>query len=284
MHKTVWNSREYVTEGFWGPISGSIDWCEANYQYSKYVAEMFNAVSNLTYIWLALFGVTMCQRERLPVKFALCYLGIAIVGVGSIMFHTTLRYDAQLLDELPMLYAASTLTFTLWSTPPRTESYLISMSSILILFNTLITIIYIIYPNPVFHQVAYASIQTCTIFRTIYLIRQLPIDSVKRSQILKTFRIGCLTFAGGFAIWNVDNLFCDPITSLKMRHGQPWAGLLEGHAHWHLLTGYGSFLIVAATEFLVLNIDEGVDSPYEMHSLAWGMLPVIVRRKTPKMD
>ena len=33
--------------------------------------------------------------------------GFALVGAGSFVFHATLQYEAQLADELPMIYVAS---------------------------------------------------------------------------------------------------------------------------------------------------------------------------------
>lgn len=43
-----------------------------------------------------------------------------------------------------------------------------------------------------------------------------------------------------------------------MRHqiGYPWAILLEGHAWWHLGTGYGAYLLIVASEMLMLAIKE----------------------------
>jgi dihydroceramidase len=39
------------------------------------------------------------------------YLSLLVVGVGSWMFHMTLRWEYQLLDELPMIYCASIMLY-----------------------------------------------------------------------------------------------------------------------------------------------------------------------------
>lgn len=44
--------------------------------------------------------------------------GFAAVGLGSFAFHATLLYEAQLADELPMIYVASYSLFVLCSTQP----------------------------------------------------------------------------------------------------------------------------------------------------------------------
>lgn len=37
----------------------------------------------------------------------LLYQGTAGIGIGSFLFHATLKHEAQLLDELPMIYTSA---------------------------------------------------------------------------------------------------------------------------------------------------------------------------------
>ena len=55
---------------------------------------------------MALYGMYLVYRERLPMRFIGCYAGIGIVGMGSFLFHMTLKHEAQLGDELPMIWAS----------------------------------------------------------------------------------------------------------------------------------------------------------------------------------
>ena len=71
----------------------------------------------------------------------------------------------------------------------------------------------------------------CTAIRTLYLIRSdiskdVP-PTVKR-KISKIYQTGLLTFLTGFAIWNVDNVYCNTLTEWKRAVGWPIAFLLEG--------------------------------------------------------
>jgi dihydroceramidase len=34
----------------------------------------------------------------------MCYGSLLVVGIGSLLFHMTLRYEMQLMDELPMIW------------------------------------------------------------------------------------------------------------------------------------------------------------------------------------
>jgi dihydroceramidase len=42
-----------------------------------------------------------------------------LVGIGSLAFHATLLYEAQLADELPMIFGASYSTLLLFDTEPE---------------------------------------------------------------------------------------------------------------------------------------------------------------------
>jgi hypothetical protein len=48
----------------------------------------------------------------------LSFQGCALIGLGSFCFHATLLYEAQLADELPMIYLASFLLLVLLESEP----------------------------------------------------------------------------------------------------------------------------------------------------------------------
>jgi hypothetical protein len=54
---------------------------------------------------------------------------------------------------------------------------------------------------------------------------------------------GIAVFAGGFAIWNIDNIFCDQLRQIRDFLGLYLGMIVQGHGFWHLMTGYGSYLI-----------------------------------------
>ena len=111
--------------------------------------------------------------------------------------------------------------------------------------------------NPVYHQVVFAGLLAITAVRTIHLLRDPEIakrvpEHVK-SIVGRLFGTGAATFALGFFIWNLDNVFCDTITRWKHAVGWPAAFIFEGaydmpaqrrhfsfsypgHSWWHILT------------------------------------------------
>ncbi|ORY06969.1 alkaline phytoceramidase, partial [Basidiobolus meristosporus CBS 931.73] len=97
--------------GYWGGATSSVDWCETNYEYNFYVAEMFNTFSSLAMVIIGELGAWFHPRSEY--RYRLAFRLIAIVGWGSLLFHGTLKYETQMLDELPMCWAASMIFYCL---------------------------------------------------------------------------------------------------------------------------------------------------------------------------
>lgn len=80
---------------FWGQPSSGVDWCEANYVHSRYVAEFFNTMSSIPMLIVSLWGLFLCIKYQLEIRFYLCWFGIGVVGIGSVAFHGTLHPTGQ---------------------------------------------------------------------------------------------------------------------------------------------------------------------------------------------
>lgn len=91
--------------GFWDGLGAPalVDWCEANYAASPYVAEWWNTLSSLGMVLIGVEG--LWRMRRLEARFWLGQLSLALIGLGSMAFHGTLLRIAQAADELPMVWA-----------------------------------------------------------------------------------------------------------------------------------------------------------------------------------
>ncbi|GAC96012.1 alkaline phytoceramidase [Pseudozyma hubeiensis SY62] len=274
------------THGYWGPITSTLHWCEQKYRFSPYVAEPVNTVTNVFFIALSLYGFHVSRRERLPLRWSICHLGVALVGFGSALFHGTLLYWTQLLDELPMIYTSAWLTYCVCETSkgygkPRFRLLLPLTLTLLVVW---ITVVYVWNGNPVFHQVAYASIQIVSTVRVIYLLRNssqhnsTAAGKQRKKEIQKLYLFGAIVFLTGFAIWNVDNIFCYQLRQARKKVGYPAAVLLEGHGWWHVLTGWGAYCLITAGSQLGVGEKEDVGN----FRLQNGWFPVVKRIKEYK--
>ncbi|CAE7820394.1 ACER, partial [Symbiodinium sp. CCMP2456] len=91
---------------FWGLPTSIVDWCEANYAHTPYVAEFFNTLTAVPMVAVSVWGLYLCVRYGLELRFYLCWAGIGAVGVGTLAFHAMLHPVGQATDELAMICAS----------------------------------------------------------------------------------------------------------------------------------------------------------------------------------
>lgn len=143
-----------------------------------------------------------------------------------------------------MIYTSLLLSYCVLETSPASSRPTggIYLPLGLAAVGVLVTVGYLALPNPILHQVAYASIQvisTVKVFRILYSSKS-PLKASdaamrNRSMIRKSYHFGATIFLLGFAIWNVDNIFCDQLRIIRAKVGYPLAMLVEGHGWWHIL-------------------------------------------------
>lgn len=78
-------------EGYWAPITSTLDWCEENYYATYYSAEIVNTLTNLLFMILAFKGMHNCWKNGHDSVFFVTFLGYLLVGSGSFAFHSTLK-------------------------------------------------------------------------------------------------------------------------------------------------------------------------------------------------
>ena len=95
-------STDVPTNGYWGAATALHQFCEPKYATSHYVAEFYNSVSSFIYVVAA--AHMLSQREvRQDPFIAGTAVSIALIGLGSVLFHGTMRFEWELCDEVPML-------------------------------------------------------------------------------------------------------------------------------------------------------------------------------------
>jgi dihydroceramidase len=95
-----------VVYGLWGSPTATIDWCEDNYELTQYIAEFWNTLSNVFMILPSFVAAFDSWHQKFERRQTLCFLFLGLVGMGSTLFHMTLTYEMQLLDELPMIWGS----------------------------------------------------------------------------------------------------------------------------------------------------------------------------------
>ena len=214
-------------------------------------------------MFLAAVGINNCLQNEHDGVFLLSFFGYLLVGTGSTLFHTTLKYPMQLLDELSMIYTTCIMIYASFS-PGRSRTFTRGLAIFLVGLSTFITLYYHYLQDPSFHQVAYTILTAVVLFHSMYMMetRLRPsLTSAKSEQekqeaafatggdeptALEEYRkktrrlnemwclIGCGLgiFLGGFVMWTIDNEFCSTLRIWRRSLGMPWGLLLEGHGWW----------------------------------------------------
>ncbi|KAF9130591.1 Alkaline ceramidase 3 [Mortierella sp. 14UC] len=208
--------------GYWSPSTSSVDWCESNYAVSFYIAEFWNTISNA-----ACFAAAAIAHHFFPgnePRFRYLFGTLFIVGLGSVLFHGTLRHKMQLLDELPMLYSATIILFILVEAKhgPQGKWFPHLLAAWLgnIQFYTF--------------QSTYTTLQ----FGMIAFLRLLHVQqrSIKgpNPQISRLIRRALGFALVGVSIWLIDLRACEFVNGLSGKSVLKWNPQL--HAWWHVFS------------------------------------------------
>lgn len=251
-------------DGYWEPQTSTLNWCEEDYNITFYCAEMVNTATNLIFIYLGYKGIKNCLLYSHPSVFILAYLGYMVIGLGSMAFHATLKYEMQLADELPMIYTTCIMGYANFS---YRQSGAVRLG-VAAFFGALaygITAYYLHVKDPSFHQAAYAIMTICILGRGMYTVEYKLRPAMKQrnpaecdnimKQMWRMAWTGMGMFLTGYFLWNMDNAFCGHFQVARNHIMLPWSAMLEGHGWWHILTGLGGYYFISWRVWLQRCLD-----------------------------
>ncbi|KAF9425467.1 Alkaline ceramidase 3 [Podila epigama] len=245
--------------GYWSPNTASVDWCENNYVVSYFIAEFWNTISSLFIILLGELGLYLCPTKEL--RFNVTFRTISIVGIGSTLFHGTLRHKMQLLDELPMIYAATALVFICIETRhgPQGKWLPYTLAGWLALTTIFVSITGGQVQFYTF-QASFGVLQLAIIYYTTTMHRQQAAirgKDNKTSAWLISRALSVYFFA--VTIWLIDLHMCEFVNGVSPKSVLKWNPQL--HAWWHVfsISGvYFSTLLIAYQHYLAKGIQPSV--------------------------
>jgi len=188
-------------DGYWGDTTATLDWCEQNYEVSWYIAEFWNTVTNLSMIIPPLWGMYKCLQRGLETRYLVSFAALLLVGIGSTMFHMTLQYSMQLLDEIPMVWSSCAFIYCQHMVTSRSGEKRSSVALLLLGYGTIFTILYLLVPNPVIHQAMYGLLVFYMIFQAVMILK-----GSYNVVSMKLFFLGILMYGSGFLLWNLGEL------------------------------------------------------------------------------
>jgi len=187
-------------DGYWGDTTATLDWCEQNYEVSWYIAEFWNTVTNLSMIIPPLWGIYKCLQRGLETRYLVGFLALLLVGIGSTMFHMTLQYSMQLLDEIPMVWSSCAFIYCQHMVTSRSGEKGLGAAALLATYGTLFTVLYLAWPHPILHQVMYGVLVFYMIYQAMMILKE-GYNKVS----MKLFVLGILMYGCGFLLWNLGD-------------------------------------------------------------------------------
>ncbi|KAF8459148.1 ceramidase [Terfezia claveryi] len=263
----------------WGPVTSTINWCEEDYIVTTYCAELINSLTNLMFVYVSGKGIWNCIKHGHDPVFLATWISFLIVGLGSFLFHSTLWYSMQLVDELSMINT----TLIMWfATFGHKQSKRFNWVLALFLISVLVTVasVYHYLGDPVFHQNVYAILTIIVIGRSWYQVHTCVKETSPehyrnmRDMVL----LGLASVGAAFILWNLDTIFCGHLRDVRRKIGMPWGFVLEGHAHWHLLTGLGGYFYITYGLYLRYVLDQRTDEYEFIWPSRLTALPCVRRR------
>ncbi|KAJ3028003.1 UNVERIFIED_CONTAM: Alkaline ceramidase 3 [Siphonaria sp. JEL0065] len=275
---SYWPGGPASKEGFWGPTTSTLDWCEENYVITHYIAEFWNTFSNLFFIAFALYGIeTLKAIGAAEVRHFMAFGSLIIVAIGSMCFHGTMWYNAQMADELPMIYNGCIICFCLLQTFPEAKSKRFILGLLFTCYSAAVTGIYLTYKNPQFLALAHGVLTFSMVLFTPFQISRLQKRSPQFASnivgLWDLYKYAVSSYLAGIGSWTIDNQFCDLLRDMRAKLGTPLGFLFELHVFWHLATAMGGYACILVMVYMRLLALGRKDMCLEwMH----GVFPVLV--------
>ena len=221
-----------TTPGYWRHTA-TVDWCEANYAVTPYIAEFANTMSSLFLVAAGLLPIgTWFFAKNLELRYLVLHVLTATVGVGSFLFHATLMRETQFADEGPMIWNGMALAYVIFMVNARKgedRGHLAwSIPALLVVYSICVTAAMVFFPeSPLLFQNSYLLVVIAIITLSVKRYMESTNRVAKFSCVLS---LQSYLFVSIF--WVLERQFCD------------WNRAIVGgsfHAIWHIGAAAGLF-------------------------------------------
>lgn len=187
---------------------------------------------------IGLLGLWL-HRGVLERRFRWAFALLALVGIGSMAFHATLRFELQMLDELPMLYLVLSIVYILGESRPAPRWGPV-FPAMLLAYAAIATALCTLTRGQmqfIAFQISFGALELGCLARTYFLYRRSQDPSIRQ-----LFRLGMGAYALGVSVWFVDTRFCEWVSPWKL------------HAAWHVLVSAGFYALLLVIAFHRLEV------------------------------
>jgi hypothetical protein len=195
----------------------------------------------LPIIFAGVWGLYFAHRYGYRARFVVPSLLMVFVGTGSVLFHGTLQYAGQALDELSMVYCVTAFLYlaleNVPSPPKRRRRWLVPA---LVLYDACFTLAYVLLPAYfTFFVLTFIGLCAATVFLSGAMYRR-----TKDLRLRRLFWVGVSLYLGSFLfLWIPDSVFCAE------------TGFLNLHSWFHVGSTVGPWWYISWTTFSFYTAD-----------------------------
>lgn len=177
------------------------------------------------------------SRGLLRPKLDSMSISLFVLGIGSFLFHASLRQTLQFADELAMLGLAWSLLQGSLDVHGTSVYDRLVKAALAVMF-PLFSVFYVWTGKIIYHASAFAILVALITLRAYYVfhwrVPGFPEEKCREWRVRA--RKALVLLLVGYALWNVDLECCAELRRLRAQMGLPWAWLFEMHGWWHTLT------------------------------------------------
>ena len=189
------------------------------------------------------------SSSLLPTNIDFMSVALLILGIGSFLFHASLRQTLEFVDELSMLILNWAMLNTMMQIRQPDRQRRIIYSLVLATVYISFSVFYVYSALIIYQVIAFLTGIGITMLRTQYLFSWVqpafPAEQSKAWNRRSWQAVGISSL--GYLLWNIDLEFCKELRDMKAAMGLPLSWLLELHGWWHIMTAIGAdqFMMVA---------------------------------------
>lgn len=273
--------------GYWSPSNADFDWCESNYIFSPLIAELYNSATSLIYIVVAVLSMSAAKKHLPPSIYMRDFLFLNVllifVGIGSTLFHATLLYRTQMLDEIPMNWLALYASVMLYTRHKHRRELKVPLTVACALFCASIDVVsWLTLKEGVLHQATKMVMALSFLSGFVYVfyvsaklgnevLAKEP-DNAEHRRINRYFDKAFFAFTVALMGWLCDNVYCESLQNLVV-----W-GVRIPYLQYHAVLWHGGTCI-GLYYLLMLMLAHRVIFEYQMRpkciTIMAGILPYI---------
>ncbi|KAM7213746.1 akaline ceramidase [Rhypophila decipiens] len=240
----------FASQGVWGTPNGRANFCEEDYAITFYIAEFINSLSNVAYVYLALKSIYP-TRSHFPTKPKIDFMSFSLLalGIGSFLFHASLRKTLEFVDELSMLLLSWSMLDAVFAADISSPSNRRLVRGAIAVFHIIFCAVYLQTVNIIIQVVGFLGGMIITGFKSHYLLKGLKTSDPTDEKKLSEAKAKDLTNRGwdavyvslfGYLLWNIEFMYCSELRAAKAAIGLPTSWIFEFHGWWHVLTAIGA--------------------------------------------